>query len=117
MSIAIRDFFTDERNQRAIDVLLEAGVQVVAPKVSKALLLAGKTFVFTGTLQRFSGHEASQQVESLGAQATTSISGQTDYVVVGMDPGQKRDEAKAKGVQILTEEQFVSLMREAGAEV
>lgn len=85
--------------------------------MSKAQPLAGNTFVFTGALQRFSRREASQQVESLGAQATASVSGQSDYVVVGMDPGQKLDEAKAQGVQILTEEQFVSLVRQAGAEV
>jgi DNA ligase (NAD+) len=117
MSVAIWDFFADEHNQRAIDALLEAGVQVVAPKVSKAQPLAGKTFVFTGALQRFSRRKASQQVESLGAQATASVSGQTDYVVVGKAPGQKLDEAKAQGVRILTEEQFVSLVRQAGAEV
>jgi len=117
LSEAMRGFFAGARNQQAIDALLEAGVQVVEPTASKALLLAGKTFVFTGALDRLSRHEAEQQVEALGARATAAVSGETDYVVVGKDPGQKIEAAKARRAQILTELQFIALLREAGVEV
>ena len=73
--------------------------------------------MFTGSLERFSRSEAQRRVESLGGNATSSVSGQTDYVVVGSEPGKKFDQAKAEGVKTLSEKQFVELLREAGAEV
>jgi DNA ligase (NAD+) len=117
MSEAIHDFFADTRNQQAIDALLGAGVQVVEPATPQAQPLAGKTFVFTGALDRFSRHDAEQQVEALGARATSAVSGETDYVVGGEEPGHKLEAAKARGLPILTEPQFIALLREAGVEI
>jgi NAD-dependent DNA ligase len=118
LSEAMRSFFAEARNQQAVDALVRAGVQVIEPTASKALLLlAGKTFVFTGALDRLSRHEAEQQVEVLGARATAAVSGEPDYVVGGKDPGQKIEAAKARRAQILTEPQFIALLREAGVEV
>lgn len=117
MSEAIREFFRDKRNQQAIDALLEAGVEIIATKTPKKQPLSGKTFVFTGSLDRFSRSEAQKLVESLGGQATSSVNGQADYVVVGSEPGKKLDQAKAEGVKTLSENRFVNLMREAGADV
>jgi DNA ligase (NAD+) len=68
-------------------------------------------------LERFSRNEAQRLVESLGANAASSVSSQTDYVVAGSEPGQKLDQAKSKGVKTLSERQFVELVREAGANV
>jgi DNA ligase (NAD+) len=114
MAEAIHGFFAEARNQHAIDRLLEAGVQVVEPTAAKAQPLAGKAFVFTGALDRLSRREAAQQVEALGARATSAVSGETDYVVVGKGPGQKLEAAKAHAAQILTEPQFIALLHEAG---
>jgi DNA ligase (NAD+) len=117
LSQAIHDFFADERNQQAIEALLKAGVQVIEPKVPAKQPLRGKTFVFTGTLDRLARNEAKRRVESLGARVTSSVSRETDYVVVGKDPGQKLDAAKEQGVKMLTESQFVTLLHEAGAKL
>jgi DNA ligase (NAD+) len=117
LSEAIHGFFAEARNQQAIDALLEAGVQVVESTAPRAQPLAGKTFVFTGALDRFSRHEAEHQVEALGARTTSAVSGETDYVVVGKDPGQKLEAAKAHAAKILTEPQFITLLRQAGANV
>ena len=117
LSQAIHDFFADERHQQAIEALLKAGVQVIEPKAPAKQPLGGKTFVFTGTLDRFARNEAKRRVESLGARVTSSVSRETDYVVVGKDPGQKLDAAKEQGVKILTESQFVALLHEAGAKM
>jgi DNA ligase (NAD+) len=117
MSEAIFEFFSDRRNQRAIDALLEAGLQVMETKKSERQPLSGKTFVFTGSLERFSRSEAQRLVEGLGANTASSVSSQTDYVVVGTEPGKKFDQAQAKGVKALSEKQFVALLRDAGAEV
>jgi DNA ligase (NAD+) len=92
-------------------------VRVVESTAPKARPLVGKTFVFTGALDRFSRHDAEQQVEALGARATAAVSGETDYVVVGKDPGQKLEAAEAHRVQILTEPQFIALLRQEGVAV
>jgi DNA ligase (NAD+) len=117
MSEAIYEFFRDKRNQQAVDALLEAGVEIIERKEPKKQPLSGKTFVFTGSLDRFSRSEAQKLVESLGGQATSSVSGETDYVVVGSEPGKKLDQAKAEGLKMLSENRFVDLLREAGADV
>jgi DNA ligase (NAD+) len=117
MSQAIHDFFADERHQRTIDALLKAGLQVMALRAPTKQPLRGKTFVFTGALDHFARSEARKQVASLGARATSAVSHETDYLVVGKEPGQKLDAAREQGVQTLTESQFIALLREAGATV
>ncbi|HXG52824.1 MAG TPA: NAD-dependent DNA ligase LigA [candidate division Zixibacteria bacterium] len=117
MSEAIYEFFADRRNQRTIDALLEAGVQIAEAKKPSKGPLSGKTFVFTGSLDRFSRSEAQKLVESLGGEAASSVSRRVDYVVVGSEPGRKFDEARSKGVKTLTEAEFIALLRDAGAAV
>ncbi|HEY7319019.1 MAG TPA: NAD-dependent DNA ligase LigA [Candidatus Binatia bacterium] len=117
MSDAICEFFRDKRNQRAIDALLEAGLEIIETKTAQRQPLKGKTFVFTGSLDRFSRSDAEKLVESLGGRATSSVSQQTDYVVVGSEPGSKFDQAKAQGLKTLSENRFLDLLREAGANV
>ncbi|MGE5219128.1 MAG: NAD-dependent DNA ligase LigA [Chloroflexota bacterium] len=117
MSEAIFKFFSDQRNRRAIDALLDAGLQLIEAKKPRSQPLSGETFVFTGALERFSRGEAQRLVESLGGTATSSVSSQTDYVVVGSEPGTKLVQAKTKGVKTLSEKQFVDLIRQAGAEI
>jgi DNA ligase (NAD+) len=117
LSDAIHGFFAEARNQQAIDALLETGVQVVEPTAPRTQPLAGRTFVFTGALDRLARREAEQQVEALGARATSAVSGETHYVVVGKDPGQKLEAAKAHKVRILSEAQLIALLREAGVKI
>jgi DNA ligase (NAD+) len=117
MSDAICEFFRDKRNQRVIDALLEAGLEIIETKTARRQPLEGKTFVFTGSLDRFSRSEAEKLVESLGGRATSSVSQQTDYVVVGSEPGSKFGHAKSQGLKTLSENQFLDLLREAGANV
>jgi len=74
--------------------------------------LAGKTFVFTGNLDHFTRDEAKEQVEMRGGRATSSVSGQTDYVVVGDNPGGKLDEARRQDVEVLDENEFEELVRQ-----
>jgi DNA ligase (NAD+) len=71
--------------------------------------LAGKSFVFTGTLDRMSRSEAKTLVESLGGSVTGSITKSTDYVVAGAAAGSKLEKARRDGIAVLDEEAFFAL--------
>ena len=113
----VRDFFDSEQNAAVIDGLLEhVDPQPVDTGGGEAL--AGETFVFTGALERFTRGEAQELVERHGGSATGSVSGNTDYLVVGGNPGRtKRDDAEAEGVPQLEEAAFLELLAERGIAV
>jgi DNA ligase (NAD+) len=113
----IRDFFDSERNAAVIDGLLEH-VDPQPADTGDGEALAGETFVFTGALERFTRSDAQELVERHGGSATSSVSGNTDYLVVGEDPGQtKQEDAEAEEVPQLDEEEFLELLAERGVEV
>ena len=106
---SIYDFFQEPHNIKVIEKLKKAGV--VFPQMKKVSgKLAGKTFLFTGTLESFSRDEATELVEKQGGKAAPSASKKIDYVVAGTEPGSKYDEAKRFGLKILTEEEFKRLV-------
>ncbi|MFC7131757.1 MULTISPECIES: NAD-dependent DNA ligase LigA [Salinibaculum] len=113
----IRGFFESEQNRAAIDALLEH-VTPQEAETSSGDELDGLTMVFTGALDRFTRSEAQDLVERHGGSATSSVSGNTDYLVAGENPGQsKRDDADANDVPVLSEEDFLDLLDERGVDV
>jgi DNA ligase (NAD+) len=116
VAASIRDFFENERTSEAIDRLLEH-VDPQDVEIEQGDSLDGKTFVFTGALAEMTRGEAQELVERHGGSATSSVSGNTDYLVAGSNPGQtKRDDADSEDVPILSEEEFSELLAEAGIE-
>jgi DNA ligase (NAD+) len=87
-----------------------AGVRPVPVAGEKAGTLDGLTVVFTGSLADFSRDEARAELERQGGRVTDSVSGNTDYVVAGADPGSKRAEAEARGVRVIDEAAFKRLL-------
>ena len=122
MAEAICGFFDEPRNEEILDEL-EAKVTLVdegegvRERAPEALPLEGETFVFTGALEGLTRREARELVEDAGGRATSSVSGETDYVVVGENPGSKADAAGELGVKTLDEDAFLELLRERGVEV
>jgi DNA ligase (NAD+) len=113
----IREFFESEANRDVLDRLLDH-VEPQEAETTGGDALAGLTFVFTGSLDRFTRGDAQDLVERAGGSATSSVSGNTDYLVVGENPGQrKRDDADEYGVETLDEAAFVALLGERGVEV
>ncbi len=117
MAGEIRRFFEGQGGE-LIQHLLDAGV---APEEAELLAdgpLTGKTFVFTGTLNRLTRPDAEQIVKELGGRAAGSVSSKTDYVVAGESAGSKLEKAQRLKVPVLTEDEFLELAgREpAGAE-
>jgi DNA ligase (NAD+) len=93
--------------------LQAAGVEIKSmPKKRGQLPLKGKTFVFTGNLEKYIREEAKRKVEELGGRATSSVSGKTDFVVAGADPGRKLDEARKREIEILDEKGFEKVLQQ-----
>ena len=110
---SIVTFFRQEQTERVVDEIRQAGLELRNPYApGRAQPLEGLTFVFTGSLDRWTRDEVQRKVEQLGARATSSVSDQTDYVVAGPGAGSKLDEARQRDVPVLDEEAFVSLRDE-----
>ncbi len=107
---SITDFFNQETTINIIDRLSNAGISMDPVKVQKGEQLAGKTFVFTGTLKDFSRTEAAKRVELRGGKISSSITGKTDYVVAGENSGSKYAKAQTLGITIIDEEGFKQLI-------
>lgn len=106
----IVSFFSREENRRLIARLLAHGVVGKVPRRAGGLALRGKTFVFTGGLSGLTRDEATEMVTALGGRVSSSVSGRTDFVVAGAEPGSKLEKARSLGVRILSEEEFRKLV-------
>jgi DNA ligase (NAD+) len=111
---AIYDFLRDPAEARGLERLAQADIEVVPPAaqpVDTTSELAGKTIVFTGTLERRSREEAEALAKSRGAKVTGSVSAKTDLVVAGPGAGSKLDKARQLGVKVVDEEAFDAMLR------
>jgi DNA ligase (NAD+) len=112
---SIYDFCQDNHNRRLIDRLRAAGVKLTEAQKTKPAAKAsagieGKTFVVTGTLERYGREDMEELIRSLGGKATGSVSKKTDYVIAGDKAGSKLDKAKSLGVPVLSEAEFLKLI-------
>ncbi|MSP43282.1 MAG: NAD-dependent DNA ligase LigA [Alphaproteobacteria bacterium] len=109
MANAAIEYFTDKRFKVTVEELLREIIvrDFVAP--TSASLVAGKTVVFTGSLEKMSRDEAKARAQSLGAKVAGSVSSKTDFVVAGADAGSKLKKARELGVTILAEEEWLAL--------
>jgi DNA ligase (NAD+) len=111
---SIVEFFQDKHTRDIIGKLKDAGVNIrklATPKLVKNPKVSGKSFVVTGTLQKYSRKEAETLIKNLGGRVLSSVSKKTDYLVVGEDPGSKLDKAKELNVHILDEEAFEKMIK------
>ncbi|MBK8909522.1 MAG: NAD-dependent DNA ligase LigA [Rhodospirillales bacterium] len=105
-------FFAEPHNREILDDLgsLLTIEPVAAPATATASPVAGKTVVFTGTLETQTRSEAKSRAEALGAKVAGSVSKKTDYVIIGADAGIKAQKAAALGVTTLTEQEWLELI-------
>lgn len=110
---AIKDFFDEKHNRKALDHLLkEVDVQAVKAPAKSGSPVVGKTVVFTGSLEKMTRPEAKARAESLGAKVSGSVSKKTDLVVAGPGAGSKLADAQKFGVEVIDEDSWLKLIGE-----
>ncbi len=108
----IRETLDEPRNERLIEELRAAGLNMQQETAAGDARrpLQGRTFVLTGTLPGMSRDEATERITAAGGKVTGSVSGKTDYVVAGADPGSKADKARALGRPVIDEPELERLL-------
>ena len=110
---SIREFFEQEQTKDLLKRLKEAGINMNRLKEEdEDDRFAGKTFVLTGTLEKYSREEASNLIEKFGGKTSSSVSKKTSYLLAGEDAGSKLTKAQSLGVQIISEEEFEKICNE-----
>ncbi len=108
---SVHEWFSDKHHARMLDKLL-AEIRIVADTVSDIpQTLSGKTFVLTGTLSTMGRDEAKEKIRARGGSVSGSVSVKTDFVVAGENPGSKLDDANSMNVAVLTEDEFLRMLR------
>ena len=107
----IFDWFRQEQSVHMIEKLRQAGVNFESKRVITDARFAGKTFVLTGALSKFTREEATEKIELLGGKASGSVSKKTSYVVVGENAGSKERKARELGIPILSEDDFLEMLK------
>jgi DNA ligase (NAD+) len=111
---AIVDFFCEDHNVKVIKELMSLiEISEYEPAFSVESKFAGKTIVFTGTLDKMSRSEAKAKAESLGANVSNSISKKTDYVVTGTSAGSKLKKAMDLGIKVISENDWFKIVDES----
>jgi len=107
---SIIEFWNDESNKQIANNCFEFGIKLKRNNEIVDQILTGKTFVFTGSLERINRKEAKKIVERQGGRASNSVSKNTDYVVAGPGSGTKLEKAKILGINIINEDEFEKLV-------
>jgi DNA ligase (NAD+) len=107
---SIVEFFSIAANRKLVERLGAAGLVFKGARKERGTKLAGKTFVLTGTLAKYTRDEAKKMIEDAGGRVSGSVSKKTDYVVAGADAGSKLDKAKELGVAVIDEKEMKELV-------
>jgi len=108
---SILDWFSNGQSRHLIQRLREAGVNMTAAEQGKDQRFAGMTFVLTGALEKFTRDEASAMIEDCGGKSASSVSKKTTYVVAGEAAGSKLRKAQELGIPVLTEDDFLEMLK------
>jgi len=107
----IMDWFAQPQGREIIERLRQAGLNFESKRVVMDARFAGKIFVLTGALSKFTREEATEKIELFGGKASGSVSKKTSFVVVGENAGSKERKARELGIPILSEDQFLELIQ------
>ena len=104
---SLHEWFNEKENLKLLEKMKKLGVKVIFPKLQITnYKLQDKSFVLTGELETMTRDEAKEKIRVLGGDISSSVSKNTDYVVVGKNPGSKYDKARTLGLKIISEQEF-----------
>ena len=106
---SIEEYFQDKQNMEEIHLLLKQ-VHPKLPRKKKSAAFAGKIFVLTGALEKYTRDEASALIKERGGKTSSSVSAKTDFVLCGEDPGSKYKKAVKLGVKVISEKEFEKML-------
>lgn len=111
---SIVDYLSNDNNLRFINELIEIGMnpQYETQNKNTDNIFSGKTIVLTGKLVELTRNEAKEYLERFGAKVTGSVTSKTDYVIAGEKAGSKLAKAEQLGIQVLSEDEFIDIMKE-----
>jgi len=110
VAASVKEWFADKKNRHLIESLSKNEVMIILPERTAARKFAGLTFVLTGELENYSRAEAKEIIRTLGGDVSSSVSKNTDYVLLGENPGSKYGNAKKLGVKIISEAEFKKMI-------
>jgi DNA ligase (NAD+) len=111
IALSIRDWMDQSTNRQLLDKFRHIGIWPVAlGNAATGTALTGLTFVITGTLPTLSREDAEELIARHGGKATSSVSRNTSYLVLGEDPGSKLEKARSLGVKIISEQELLDLI-------
>jgi DNA ligase (NAD+) len=110
IAASVVEFFHEHKNIDVMNKFNKAGIVPQNKEIADNAPLQGKSFVFTGTMERMARNEAKTIVENLGGTIHSGVTKKTTYVVAGSEPGSKLDKAKSSGIKIISEEEFLKLI-------
>ncbi len=113
MALSIKEFFKQKQNISLINRLKSAGINMEDSEQENVsdMRFSDKIFVLTGTLSGFTRKEASDIIENFGGKTSSSVSKKTDFVLAGEEAGSKLDKANKLGVKVITEDEFMEMIR------
>ena len=114
MAESIVNFFQNKENLKVLEKLNKAGVRTRAQKSEEKALLKNKTFVVTGALKSYTRQGIEEVIRNLGGNTSSSVSENTDYLILGEDPGSKLNKAEKLGTKIITENEFKKMIERKG---
>ena len=111
MAVSVGEYFSNPGARELVARLESLGLNMkAAEQEEKGTLLAGKTFVLTGTLPTLSRKQATELIQGQGGKVTGSVSKKTSYLLAGAEPGSKMDKANDLGIPVLSEEDLLDLL-------
>lgn len=111
MALSVVEFFSKPETKKLVEHLKEHGLNMESKKVTVDDRFAGMTFVLTGTLPTYTRTEAGALVEKFGGKVSGSVSKKTSYVLAGEEAGSKLTKAQSLGIPVITEEQFLDMIK------
>lgn len=111
MAKSITDYFSDKNNLELIERFKSVGINMTSLDEINDLRFMGKTFVLTGTLDKYTRNEATEIIEKFGGKTSSSVSKKTDFVLAGIEAGSKLKKAQTLGVKIITQDDFENMIK------